>query len=78
MGERRQRWERLTSTETEIVRFLCRGLTNNEIGREMSISGRTVQAHLRHVYQKLGVESRSQLMALVLVHREETQTKERT
>ena len=37
------------------------GLSNPEIAARMSISGRTVQYHLRKVFTKLGIESRTQL-----------------
>jgi DNA-binding CsgD family transcriptional regulator/tetratricopeptide (TPR) repeat protein len=56
-------WESLTPTETEVVRLVTQGLTNVEIGRRLSISRRTVETHLSHIFGKLGVSSRVQLAA---------------
>jgi DNA-binding CsgD family transcriptional regulator/tetratricopeptide (TPR) repeat protein len=56
-------WESLTPTETEVVRLVTQGLTNVEIGRRLSISRRTVETHLSHIFVKLGVSFRVQLAA---------------
>jgi DNA-binding CsgD family transcriptional regulator len=56
-------WESLTPTELEVVRLVTQGLTNVEIGRRLSISRRTVETHLSHIFGKLGVSSRVQLAA---------------
>jgi DNA-binding CsgD family transcriptional regulator len=53
--------EQLTAQEAQIARMARDGLSNPEIGVRMFISGRTVQYHLRKVFNKLGIESRSQL-----------------
>ena len=49
----------LTPRETEIMGWVLRGKTNNEIGFLCDISPRTVQKHLEHIFQKLGVETRT-------------------
>ena len=54
----------LTPAERAVVERAARGLTNPEIAAELSLSARTVQSHLTHVYVKLGLTSRVQLAAL--------------
>jgi DNA-binding CsgD family transcriptional regulator len=53
--------EQLTAHEAQIARMARDGLTNPEIGVRLFISPRTVQYHLRKVFTKLGIESRSQI-----------------
>jgi DNA-binding CsgD family transcriptional regulator len=48
----------LTGREREILPLVAAGKTNAEIGTVLAISGRTVQKHLEHIFQKLGVETR--------------------
>jgi DNA-binding CsgD family transcriptional regulator len=49
----------LTQREREILALVGKGKTNGEIAAILSISARTVQKHLEHVFQKLGVETRT-------------------
>lgn len=49
----------LTPREREVLRWLAHGKTDAEIAGLMSLSKRTVQKHLEHVYVKLGVETRT-------------------
>ncbi|MDM0045909.1 helix-turn-helix transcriptional regulator [Variovorax dokdonensis] len=49
----------LTAREADVMRWLMAGKTDAEIGALLSISARTVQKHLEHVYIKLGVETRT-------------------
>ena len=52
--------ERLTGRETEILKCVADGLSNKEIARRLSITEKTVKAHLNNVFGKLGVHSRTQ------------------
>jgi len=53
-------YEGLTEREMEILRLVGRGLTNKDIGQQLYISDRTVQAHLSNIFSKLGVNSRTE------------------
>lgn len=49
----------LTAREIEVLRLAARGLTNQQIGTELSISSRTVGHHLGHIYDKTGRRTRA-------------------
>ena len=51
-------WEALTSAEASIARLAAEGKTNREIAETPFISPHTVNSHLRHIFDKLGVNSR--------------------
>ncbi len=52
----------LTPMERDVVGLVREGLGNKDIGARLFISPRTVQTHLTHVYAKLGLTSRVQLI----------------
>lgn len=54
---------RLSRREREVAALVAEGLTNRAIGERMFISERTVDAHLEHIREKLGVTSRAQIAA---------------
>ncbi|MBD0356226.1 MAG: helix-turn-helix transcriptional regulator [Rubrobacter sp.] len=49
--------------DRQVLELLVRGLSNREIATELHVSVNTIQTHLAHAYEKLGVRSRSQLLA---------------
>jgi len=51
----------LTQREAEVVLFLCDRLSTGEIADRLTISKRTVEKHIEHVYLKLGVHGRRRL-----------------
>lgn len=55
----------LTPRETDVLHLLARGRNAQVIGRELSIATGTVQAHVKHVYAKLGVHTQQELIDLV-------------
>jgi DNA-binding CsgD family transcriptional regulator len=55
-------WESLTPAEREVVSLVTEGLPNKDIAARLFVSPRTVQSHLTHVYTKLGLTSRVQLV----------------
>ncbi|QIL83973.1 response regulator transcription factor [Diaphorobacter sp. HDW4A] len=55
---------RLTPRETEVLSWLAKGKTNRDISEILSMSPRTVSKHLEHIFEKLGVETRSAAAAL--------------
>ncbi|AOU97355.1 DNA-binding response regulator [Acidihalobacter yilgarnensis] len=56
----------LTTREAEVLYWVTLGKTNREIGEILDISPRTVNKHLEHVFEKLGVETRTAAASLVL------------
>jgi DNA-binding NarL/FixJ family response regulator len=52
----------LTAREIEVVRMAARGLRNKEIADLLSITEGTVKAHLRTIFEKLGIDSRMKLI----------------
>lgn len=56
----------LTPRELEVLADLASGRTNKQIARDLGVSLNTVKFHVRNLFQKLGVNSRSQAIALYL------------
>jgi DNA-binding CsgD family transcriptional regulator len=53
----------LTPTERSVAGLVSQGRTNQEVADALFMSPSTVQAHLKHIYRKLGVRSRTELAA---------------
>ncbi|WP_417143481.1 response regulator transcription factor [Raoultibacter massiliensis] len=60
----------LTQRETEVLYLMAKGKTVAGIGSDMFIAEGTVKAHIQHIYQKLDVHSRKELMDLLGAERE--------
>ena len=63
-GERKRAgsgWASLTRAELDVIRLVSEGLGNKDVAARLFVSPRTVQAHLTHIYAKLGLASRVQL-----------------
>ena len=57
--------ERLTTREMDVLNLLVQGCSNREIADRLFISIHTVKNHITNIFQKIGVNDRSQLIALV-------------
>lgn len=55
----------LTKREIDVVRCVCQGLTNDEIGKRLYISRFTVETHLKNIFDKTGVKHRAGLASLL-------------
>ncbi len=58
--------ERPTVRELDVVRLVVEGRSNDEVGVALGIGSRTVETHLRHLYERFGLASRTELTARAL------------
>ncbi len=58
--------ERLTPQELQVALTIARGLTNREAAARLFLSPKTIEFHLRNIYRKLGIRSRTELVRIVL------------
>jgi DNA-binding CsgD family transcriptional regulator len=56
----------LTQTQHRVATLIAQGQTNREVAAAMFVTVNTVQTHVRHIFQKLGVRSRTELAAVLL------------
>ena len=59
----------LTPREQQVAELILRGHATHRIARRLNISPYTAQEHLRHIFAKVGVASRGELVATFIVER---------
>ena len=62
----------LAPREREVAALITEGKTNREIAAHLSISEGTVEAHVQHILNKLGMNTRAQIAAWMVAHRKES------
>lgn len=60
----------LTPRESAIADLVAKGMTNKEIAEQLVVSVRTVDFHLRNVFRKLSVRSRTELAVAWVVRQD--------
>lgn len=70
VSRQRSRWPAgLTDREVEVLRHVARGASTREIAEVLDLSARTVQHHIIHIYEKVGVSSRAAVALFAVEHR---------
>ena len=64
----RPRPANLTERELEVLRLLGEGRSNRELAQELVLSEKTVEHHLEHIYNKLGVSCRTAAVVFAVHH----------
>jgi len=59
---------RLSERERQVLELAARGAANKTIAKELSMSTRTVEAHMRNIFDKLGVSSRTEAVTTAVRH----------
>jgi DNA-binding CsgD family transcriptional regulator len=57
--------ESLTPSELRVARLAAEGMTNREIAQALTVTAKTVETHMRHVFQKLDIERRTELAGVL-------------
>jgi len=57
---------KLTPQESRVLRLVGEGLSNRQIAERMNVAPSTVRSHLKHLYAKLGIRSRSEAISYAL------------
>ena len=65
---RAARIDGLTAREVEVLSLVAAGLMNRQVAERLGVSTRTVDAHLRSIYAKLGLKSRTAATRFAVEH----------
>jgi DNA-binding NarL/FixJ family response regulator len=65
---RREMVAGLSEREIEVIRLVSRGLTIKQMARELIISEKTVDSHIQHIYNKIGVSTRAGATMFAMEH----------
>jgi DNA-binding NarL/FixJ family response regulator len=65
---------RLSRREREVYELLCQGLPNHQIAKLLFISEATVKVHVHHIFDKLGVRSRTAVIVQAALRRSDQAT----
>jgi DNA-binding CsgD family transcriptional regulator len=65
LGRRRLGTDALTPSEQQVAELAASGMTNREVAERLTLSPKTVEAHLARAYAKLGIRSRAELGRLM-------------
>lgn len=65
IGEWQGLWNTLTVREREVARLVAIGRRNKEIASDLCLSQLTVETHLKHIYDKLEIRSRTELANVI-------------
>jgi DNA-binding CsgD family transcriptional regulator len=68
VGKRQENPGGLTRREVEVLRLTARGLTTREIADRLSISPKTADHHIQHIYGKIGVSTRAAAALWAIQH----------
>ncbi len=55
----------ISKREREIISYICEGMSNKEIAWDLSISEQTVKHHVYNIYQKMGINSRVEMINMI-------------
>jgi DNA-binding NarL/FixJ family response regulator len=58
----------LSEREVEVLRLVARGRTNAEVAADLFISRRTVDSHMRRIYDRLGLDTRADVVRFAIEH----------
>ena len=55
-------FSKLSARQQEVIALVCDGLSNREIAEELNVTEGAVKIHLHAIYEKLGIQSRTELI----------------